>query len=161
MPFNLIAWLFTDPETAGTTNPKTGAFQVEMFHFYVIWIIFCSLGILISFYFAVEGRKRFVKNSPVIRDMFSRYLGWLAVICVIGFPLMFARAVLFQYFFAWRFWRYLWLVSLLVWAILWVVYLIRKFPKDREEYLLRKNNKKYMPSPAKNNRRKAKAASAR
>ncbi|MGZ3630323.1 MAG: hypothetical protein ACXVDN_22015, partial [Ktedonobacteraceae bacterium] len=86
MHFNLIQWLFTDPCTAtncvvGTaTSPGT---PPETFHFYVPWIIFCSLGVLIPFYYSVEGRKRFVKDKPVIKNMLDRFLGWLAIICIL------------------------------------------------------------------------------
>jgi len=145
MHFNLIQWLFTDPVTAGGTNP-------EPFHFYVPWLVFCTLGVLIAFYYSVEGRKRFVKNKPIIKYMLDRYLGWLAIICVIGYPLIFARAYLDAYFFAWRVWRYLWLAALLAWAITWIVYLVRKYPKERANYLAYQNRQQYIP---KSNKRKA------
>ena len=147
MHFNLIQWLFTDPFTAATNGGLSVA--EEPFHFYVPWIIFCSLGVLIAFYYSVEGRKRFVKDKPVIKYMLDRYLGWLAVICLIGFPLIFARAYLDAYFFAWRVWRYLWLVGLLAWAITWAVYLIRKYPKERANYLAYQNRQQYVPKSSK------------
>jgi hypothetical protein len=155
MQFNLIQWLFTDPATAGSNAGLAGP---ETFHFYIPWIIFCSAGVLIAFYYSVEGRKRFFKSKPVEKYMLDRYLGWLAVICVIGFPLIFCRAYLTPYFFAWRVWRYLWLASLLAWAITWVVYLVRKYPKERDNYLAYQNRQKYVP---KSNKRKSKAASTR
>src|SRR5438309_362482 len=108
MHFNLIHWLFDDPLTAGTNAGLSGP---ETFHFLYPWLIFCSLGVLIAFYYSVEGRKRFVKNKPIIKYMLDRYLGWLTVICLIGYPLIFAREYLTPYFFAWRFWRYLLLVA--------------------------------------------------
>ncbi|MGB8344034.1 MAG: hypothetical protein WCD86_04070 [Ktedonobacteraceae bacterium] len=149
---NLISWLFTDPLTAG------GGTVPETFHYLWQWIVFCSVGLIICFYYAVEGRKRFVKNKPVIKYMLDRYLGWFAVICFIGFPLIFCRQYLFQYFFAWRVWRYLWLAALLAWAITWVVYLVRRYPKERASYLARQNRQQYIP---KKNSNKRKAASAR
>jgi len=145
MHFNLIQWLFTDPVTAGGSTPET-------FHFLFPWLIFCSLGVLIAFYYSVEGRKRFVKNKPIIKYMLDRYLGWLAIICIIGYPLIFARAYLDAYFFAWRVWRYLWLAALLAWAITWIVYLVRKYPKERANYLAYQNRQQYIP---KSNKRKA------
>ncbi len=157
--FNLINWFFTDPCTAtncvlGTsTSPGT---PPETFHFYVPWIIFCILGVLIPFYYSVEGRKRFVKNKPIARYMFDRYFGWLAIISILGFPLIFSRAFLYLYFFAWRFWRYAWLAGLLAWAIVWILYLVRKYPRERDSWLAQENRKQYIP---KGNRRKAKAAS--
>ena len=110
MNFNLIHWLFDDPYTAGTNAGLGGP---ETFHFLYPWLIFCSVGVLIAFYYSVEGRKRFVKNKPIIKYMLDRYLGWLTVICLIGYPLIFAREYLAAYFFAWRVWRYLWLAALL------------------------------------------------
>src|SRR5579884_722664 len=141
MHFNLINWLFTDPCTATSCVDATSG----------------SPGVLIAFYYSVEGRKRFVKNKPILKYMLDRYLGWFAVICIIGFPLIFARAYLYQYFFAWRFWRYLWLAGLLAWAITWIVYLVRKYPQERDNYLAYQNRQQYIPK--KSNKRKAKAAS--
>lgn len=158
MHFNLINWLFTDPCTATNcvaATSTTAATPPEVFHFYAPWLIFCSLGVLIAFYYSVEGRKRFVKNKPIIKYMLDRYLGWLAIICIIGFPLIFARAYLYEYFFAWRIWRYLWLAALLAWAIVWAVYLIRKYPKERAEYLAYQNRQQYIPKGNKQSRRKA------
>src|SRR3989442_7501212 len=74
MNFNLIHWLFDDPYTAGTNAGLTGP---ETFHYLYPWLIFCSVGVLIAFYYSVEGRKRFVKNKPIIKYMLDRYLGWL------------------------------------------------------------------------------------
>jgi hypothetical protein len=159
MHFNLIQWLFTDPCTATNCVIATGTtpgVPPETFHFYVPWLIFCSLGVLIPFYYSVEGRKRFVKDKPVIKNMLDRFLGWFAIICIIGFPLIFARAYLYQYFFAWRFWRYLWLAALLAWAIIWVIYLVRKFPKEQANYQAYRKRGQYIPkSKSKNGKRKA------
>ncbi len=61
MNFNLIQWLFTDPCSATNcvvstaTSPGT---PPETFHFYIPWTIFCIIGVLIPFYYSVEGRKR-------------------------------------------------------------------------------------------------------
>ncbi len=163
MHFSLINWLFTDPCTATNCTAATSgtaATQPETFHFYVLWIVFCIVGILIPFYYSVEGRKRFVKFKPVAKYMLDRYLGWLAIICIIGFPLIFSRAYLYQYFFAWRVWRYGWLAGLLVWAILWILYLTRKYPRERDAFLAEQNRKQYIPrGNRQGNRRKAKATS--
>jgi len=159
MHFNLINWLFTDPCTATNcvvATATTPATPPEPFHFYLPWLIFCSLGLLIAFYYSVEGRKRFVKNKPVMMYMLDRYLGWFAIVCILGYPLIFSRAFLYEYFFAWRVWRYLWLVGLLVWAVLWAIYLVRKYPQERDSWRARENIKQYIP---KGNRRKAKAGS--
>ncbi len=152
MHFNPIEWLFTDPYTAasnaGQTNP-------ESFHFYIPWIIFCSLAILIPFYYSVEGRKRFLKDNPILKRVLDNYLGWFAVIGVVGFPLIFSRAYLGGYFFAWRFWRYLWLIALVFWAVKLVLYLVRKYPKEKASFLAYKNQQQYMP---KSGKRRQKAA---
>ena len=127
MSFNLYHWLFDDAITAGGTGPDGS----EIFHYFWPYLIFCGVGLLIWFYFWVEGRKRFVDSTYYLKHMLERYLNWLAIICFIGIPIDLARVVLDGYFFSWRFWRYLWLVALLVWAVLWIVYLVRKFPKER------------------------------
>ena len=155
MQFNLIHWLFDDPYTAGSNAGLNGP---ETFHYYIPWIVFCSLGVLIAFYYSVEGRKRFFKSNPVVKYMLDRYLGWLAIICIIGYPLIFSRAYLAQYFFAWRVWRYLWLAALVAWAITWIVYLVRKYPKERDNYRAYQNRQQYIP---KSNKRKTKTASSR
>ncbi|MEO8953912.1 MAG: hypothetical protein ABI396_00260 [Ktedonobacteraceae bacterium] len=149
MHFSLVNWLFDDPATAGSNAGLSGP---ETFHFMLPWMAFCIIGILIAFYYSVEGRKRFVKNKPLIKYMLDRYLGWLTIICILGFPLMFSRAYLYQYFFAWRVWRYAWLAGLLAWAIVWLVYLVRKYPKERANYIAYQNRQQYIP---KGNKRKA------
>src|SRR5207253_6488593 len=64
----------------------------------------CALPIF-AFYYSVEGRKRFVKSKPLVKYMLDRYLGWLTIICVVAFPIIFSRAYLDGYFFAWRIWQ--------------------------------------------------------
>jgi hypothetical protein len=49
-------------------------------------------------------------------------------------------------------WRYLWLAALLVWAIIWIVYLVRKYPQERANYIAYQNRQQYIP---KANKRKA------
>lgn len=150
MHFDLYHWLFDDPYTA------TGSGRPETFHFLIPWLLFCCAGLLIAFYYSVEGRKRFVKNKPLIKYMLDRYVGWFAVICVIGLPLIFSRVFLDAYFFAWRVWRYLWLAGLLAWAVTWIVYLVRKYPQERANYIAYQKRQKYMP---KSEKRKTKTAS--
>ncbi len=141
MPFNIFNWLFQDAITAGGPNSDGS----EVFHYFWHYLIFCGVGLLIWFYYWVEGRKRFVDRNYPLKDMLDRYLNWLAIICFVGIPIDLARVVLPGYFFAWRFWRYLWLVALLVWAVLWIVYLVRRFPVQREgfkEWLKRQATKR-------------------
>lgn len=151
MQFNLFNWLFQDPYTAGATLPGGS----EPFHYFWPWLIFCGAGLLLCFYYWVEGRKRFVKSRPLVKYMFDRYLNWFAIICFVGIPIDLARVALDQYFFAWRVWRYLWLVALAVWAILWIVYLVRKYPQERASFAAYQKRQQYM-RPAK---RKLKTAS--
>ncbi|MDQ2904805.1 MAG: hypothetical protein M3Y81_14790 [Chloroflexota bacterium] len=155
MHFNIVNWLFNDPWTAGSNAGLGGP---EAFHYYIPWLVFCSVGVLICFYYAVEGRKRFVKSKPLIKYMLDRYLGWFAVICIIGYPLIFSRAYLDQYFFAWRVWRYLWLLSLVVLAVMLIVYMVRKYPAERDNWRAYQNRQQYIPSP-RNSRRKARVSS--
>ncbi|MBV9616967.1 MAG: hypothetical protein JO031_16050 [Ktedonobacteraceae bacterium] len=150
MHFNLYNWLFQDPLTAG------GGTTAEPFHLLWPYLIFCLAGLLICFYYSVEGRKRFVKDKPILKYMLDRYLGWFAVICFIGLPIIGARVTLDGYFFAWRLWRYLWFVGLLTWAVLWIIYLVRTYPKERANYIAYQNRQQYIP---KGNKRKAKATS--
>lgn len=150
MNFNLYNWLFQDPLTAG------GGTNAEPFRLFWPYLIFCVAGLLLTFYYSVEGRKRFVKNKPIVKYMLDRYLGWFAIICFIGLPIIFSREYLDAYFFAWRFWRYLWLAGLLVWAILWAVYLIRKYPQEQANFVAYQNRQQYIP---KGSKRKAKAGS--
>lgn len=152
MHFNLFNWLFQDPVAAGQNLNPAGT---EKFHFLWPWLIFCCAGLLIYFYYSVEGRKRFVKSRPLMKYMLDRYLGWLAVITFIGLPLIFSRVYLSGFFFAWRVWRYLWLLGLLTWAVIWVVYLVKKYPKERASFVAYQNRQQYI-KPAK---RKAKVGS--
>ncbi|HLG77740.1 MAG TPA: hypothetical protein VKX46_15085 [Ktedonobacteraceae bacterium] len=152
MHFDLIQWLFTDPVTAGSNGNLPGS---EPFHYTWPWLIFCCAGLLITFYYSVEGRKRFVKSRPLIKYMLDRYLTWFAVICFVGLPLLASRLFIDNAFFAWRIWRYLWFVSLIVWAILWVVYLVRKYPEERANFIAYQNRQQYIRT----RKRKATAAS--
>jgi small-conductance mechanosensitive channel len=92
----------------------------------------------------VEGRKRFVKSNPIIKRVLDDYLNWFAVICFVGLPIIFARVYLDGYFFAWRFWRYLWAVALLVWAVMFVVYWIRKYPAERDNFVAYQRRQRYI-----------------
>lgn len=152
MHFDLYHWLFDDPVTAGSNAGMSGA---EPFHFLWPWLIFCCAGLLLSFYYSVEGRKRFVKGKPAMKYMLDRYIGWFAIICFIGLPLIGARVALDGYFFAWRFWRYLWIVGMIVWAVLFLLHYIRKYPQEKAYYSSVQNQRKYH----KVSNRRAKAAS--
>ena len=147
MHFNLVNWLFQDPCTA--TGCYAGGPAAEVFHFYAPWLIFCVLGLLVAFYYSVEGRKRFTKSRPWVKYMLDRYLGWLAIICIIALPIIGARSALDSYFFAWRAWRYLWLAGLIVWAILFIVHRFRTYPQERDYYQHLKKRDQYIPKSSK------------
>ena len=66
MRFDLYHWLFDDPITAGS---NAGLSTAETFHFLWPWLVFCCAGLLLTFYYSVEGRKRFVKTKPIIKRM--------------------------------------------------------------------------------------------
>lgn len=155
MHFDLYHWLFDDPITAGSSAGLSGP---ETFHYLWPMLVFCLAGLLITFYYSVEGRKRFVKNKTLIKYMLDRYLGWFAILCFIGLPIIFGRVFLDGYFFAWRFWRYLWLAGLVAWAITWIVYLARKYPAERANYVAYQTREQYIKRNN-SNKRKAKAAS--
>ncbi len=156
MHLNLINWLFQDPCTA--TGCYSGGPAPEAFHYYPLWIIFCALGLLVTFYYSVEGRKRFTKGRPALKYMLDRYFTWLAIICIIGFPLIGARAALYQYFFAWRFWRYAWVLALVIWAILFIVHRFRRYTQERDYYQHLEKRNQYMPKAHKSGKRKAASA---
>lgn len=153
MHFSLLNWLFQDPCTA-TNGCYSGGPAAETFHYYPLWIAFCAVGLLISFYYSVEGRKRFTKDRPWVKYMLDRYLGWLAILCIIAIPIIASRAVLYEYFFAWRIWRYLWLLSMVIWAALFAVHRFRKYPEERDYYQHLKKRDQYIP---KANKRKTRA----
>ncbi|GCE47353.1 hypothetical protein EI42_00883 [Thermosporothrix hazakensis] len=153
MQFDLLRWLFQDPATAGADAGLSGS---EPFHFLWPWVIFCGLGLLVWFYYTVEGRKRFVKGKPIAKRMLDRFLGWLAVLCLVGFVFIFARVAMDSSLFAWRFWRYLWGLGLLTWAVVWVVYLIKRYPKERANMEAWNRRQQYIPA---GKRKKAKAGS--
>lgn len=152
MGTNLVQWLFTDPIQAGSKANLSGA---EPFHFLWPWLIFCLLGLLIYFYYVVEGRKRFVKSKPILKYMLDRYLGWFAVICFVGLPILGARMALDFSFFAWRIWRYLWLVGLVLWAVWWIVYLVRGYSAEKASFDAYQRRQQYIP---KGNKKKTRAA---
>jgi hypothetical protein len=154
MKFNLYHWLFDDPYTAGSS---AGLSTPEVFHYVWPWLIFCCAGLLLCFYYAVEGRKRFFKSKMIAKRMLDNSLTWFSVICFVGLPIIFSRVFLDGYFFAWRLWRYLWLASLISWAIVWIVYLIRKYPQERAGLQAYYKQQRYVPKPG-SGKRKARAA---
>lgn len=154
---NIIKWLFTDPQTAcidATAASKvcaaikgaTGPQYVEVFHFYLPWLIFCALGLLIPLYYTLEGRKRFVKGNLLLKRNLDRFmdhhLPWLAGV---GLMLVAFRYAADSSFLAWRAWRYAWLAWGLGLAIFWGVYLVRRFPQESAYYKRYHTLMRYVP----------------
>jgi len=150
----IIQWLFTDPVTAGGGN------GTETFHFYLPWIIFCALGLLVPFYYWVEGRKRFFKKNVLNKRLMDKYMNKLLYIALVGWPLIACRYLLDSTPLAWRFWRYLWLLWLAVVTVRLLWYLVRHYPEDRQDYLRNARLLEYFPKPrdTKTKPREAKAS---
>ncbi|HEV2235660.1 MAG TPA: hypothetical protein VGR57_03275 [Ktedonobacterales bacterium] len=158
---HLLKWLFTDPQTAcadATAANKvcaaipgaTSQQFVEVFHFYVPWLIFCALGVLIPIYYNLEGRKRFVKGNMLLKRNLDRFmdhhLPWLGGV---GLMLIAFRYAADSAFLSWRAWRYAWLAWGLGIAIFWGYYLVRRFPKERAYYQRYHTLMRYVPQPRK------------
>src|SRR5689334_24009733 len=160
----IVKWLFTDPQTAcadATTASKVcaaihgasgGAQFVEVFHFYVPWIIFCVLGLLIPFYYNFEGRKRLVKGNLLLKRNLDRlmdhHLPWLAGV---GLMLILFRYAADSAFLSWRAWRYAWLLWGLGIAIYWGIYLVRRYPQEAAYYKRYHTLRRYVPQPKRRN----------
>jgi hypothetical protein len=149
--FNLYHWLFDDARTAGY---NAGLSNAEDFRFFWAWIIFSCVGLLIAFYYGVEGRKRFFKTKPLAKYMLDKYLTWLAVLCFVALIFVFGRVQLDASFFSWRFWRVLWAAGFIWWASAWLLYLVRVYPKERANLIAWDKRQQYVP---KSSKRKAKA----
>jgi len=140
--FNLFQWLFTDPVNAGAA---VGA-KSEAFHFYVPWIVFCAGSLLAWVYYNVEGRKRVVHSDALWRSILDRLLNHLALIAFVGFIIIFFRwseAGIFS----WRFWRYLWLLWLVVFSGRWALYFMFKYKEERLSYDAYRTHQRYVAQP--------------
>ena len=137
----IITWLFTDPTTAG------GANGVEKFHFYLPWLIFLALGLLVPFYYWVEGRKRFFKKNWLNRQLMDKYMNKLVIIALVGWPILGARVYIDNSPLAWRIWRYAWLIWLVVVVARLLFYLVARYPEERLDYLRNARLVQYFPKP--------------
>jgi len=114
---HIVQWLFTDPQSA------TGdAAHPEHFHFWVPWIIFCALGLLIPFYYWVEGRKRFFSKHTLHKYLLDKFVNQLALVAFVGWLVMGARAFMDSSLFSWRVWRYGWLLWVAIIVGYWTYY---------------------------------------
>ncbi len=145
-----MGWLFTDPVTAGTAG------KAEVFHFYVPWIIVCTLGLLIPMYYFGEGRRRFFGRNALNRYQMNKLMRQIWPWALVGWFLIFARFALDDSLFAWRFWRYAWVAWAVVIAGRWLYYLFFRYGADRAAYLRQRTLERYYPQP-RARRRTAKA----
>jgi hypothetical protein len=168
---NFLAWLISDPVSAcqsvtsatkncAAVSTQNGVQYVEVFHFYVPWMIFCALGLLIPFYYAVEGRRRFIKGRvlPLYKYMADRIMTQLAWLSLVGWIIIGARAANAQIF-SMRFWRYAWAAWAVGLVIYWIVYLVRKHPRERKAYLDHQVLSQYVPESRARRKNAAKASS--
>ncbi len=139
---DIIKWLFTDPVTAGG-----GLTGTEQFHFYLPWIIFCALGLLVPFYYWVEGRKRFFKKNVLNKRLMDKYMNKWVIMALVGWPLIGARFLLDSTPLSWRAWRYIWLIWVGVVIVRLVFYLVVKYPDERADYLRNARLLEYFPKP--------------
>jgi hypothetical protein len=149
MKFNLIQWLFTDPCTAGG-GPASGNSDCpnpEQFHFWVPWLIICVGLIVFWGYYQVEGRRRIFGNHALHKSIFDRMLNAYAVIGLVGLIVMFFRWAADSSLFAWRFWRYAWLVWLLAVTVRWGIYFIFKYKSELDSYRAYRTHQRYVPQP--------------
>jgi hypothetical protein len=148
---HIVQWLFTDPQSA------TGdAAHPEQFHFWVPWIIFCALGLLIPFYYRVEGRKRFFGGHALHKYLLDKFGNQLALVAFVGWLVMGARAFMDSSLFSWRIWRYGWLLWVAIIVGYWTYYMIRRYPAEIQQYRRHRTMQQYVPQP-KQKRRAARA----
>ena len=155
---HIVQWLFTDPISAGT-NTQSG--NEEQFHFYLPWIIFCALGLLIPFYYWIEGRKRFFGSHTLHKYILDKMMNQLALLAFAGPLLMFGRRYMDSSLFSWRVWRYGWLLWGAILIVYWTIYFIRTYPQQIAEYRRYRTMQKYVPQPKTKRDRKPAKAGAR
>ena len=165
---NLFQWLFTDPITAcssasaaskicASVNGANGVQYVEVFHYWIVWIVVAALGLVIPAYYWIEGRKRLVKGRsiPLHKILLDKFMNQLALWAVVAPFIMFGRYAMDSSFFAWRIWRYGWLAWAAGIGIYWLVYFVRHYENHRTAYETNKMLGQYVPAP----RARRKAAS--
>lgn len=149
---HIVQWLFTDPITA-----SGDAAHPEQFHFWVPWIIFCALGLLVPFYYWVEGRRRFFGSHTLHKGMMDKIMNQLALIAFVGWFVMGARAFMDSSLFSWRVWRYGWLLWIAIVVGYWVYFMIRRYPRLLDKHRYQRTMQQYIPK----SRRERRAAGAR
>lgn len=141
---HIISWLFTDPQTAGA---NTASGKPEVFHYYVPWIIFCSLGLVLPAYYWLEGRRRLFGSHTLHKYLLDKFMTQIAWIAFVGWFAIGARWALDGSLFSYRFWRYAWALWFAVVIVRWLVYMIRKYPTEIKQYRQYRTQQQYMPLP--------------
>lgn len=140
---NLMAWLFTDPQTEmANLNLSSPAPYPNL-----LFLVVIGTSFLIAFYYTVEGRKRipFIKDNRVWKYIFDRMLKshlpiWALVgLFVVGFHFI-------PSFFAWRIWTVLWVAWGVSLVGYWIVYFVRDFPRHIVGYEKKIERTKFLPS---------------
>ncbi len=152
----IISFLFTDPVSAGA-NTSSG--NPEVFHFYLPWIVFCTLGLLIPFYYGVEARKRFFGGHTVNKWVADKMMNQLWPLALVGFVLIGARFALNGSLFSFRFWRYAWLIWGVALIVYWTYFFIARYDKMLKSYRAYRVKAQYHPRP--NTKRRTVRASSR
>ena len=126
MKFNLIQWLFTDPCSAGggpasgnADCPNPGAIPLLRALAGVLHRLPRDLGLLPD-----RGAPQLFSGHAVNKRIFDNMLNNFAVIGLVGLFIIFFRWAADSSLFAWRFWRYAWLVWLAAITIRWGIYFI-------------------------------------
>lgn len=151
---HIVQFLFTDPVSAGA---QTASGKPEVFHFYLPWIIVCVLGLLIPFYYWMEGRRRFFGSHTVNKYVLDKMMNQLALWAFVGPFVMFGRWAMDSSLFSWRIWRYLWALWAVILVVYWAIFFVRTYPKMLRDYKYRRTMEKYIPQP----KAKRKTAGAR
>ena len=157
---NFLTWLFTDPVTAcvdatvsnntckATTLADGTTGYVEVFHFWWLWIVVTVVALALYGYYWLEGRKRLVKGRtiPLHKYMLDKFANQVGLWAVIAPFLMFGRFALDSSLFAWRFWRYAWLLWAAVIAAYWLIYFMRHYQTERDAHYYRQTMEQYKPT---------------
>jgi hypothetical protein len=140
----IVAWLFTDPVSAGLNSPSG---QPEAFQFYVPWMIFCGLGLLIPIYYALEGRRRFFGHHTLHKYLMTKFMNQLWPLALVGWILIGARYALDSSLFAWRVWQLGWLLWLGIIGAYWALYFTRHYSNHLEYQRQERVKAQYHPQP--------------
>ena len=150
----IMSFLFTDPVSAGYNTPSN---HPETFHFYLPWIIVCSLLLLIPIYYGLEGRKRFFGHHTLHKYLADRFVGQLWPLGLVGFFLIIFRYTLDSVFLSFRVWRYAWALWAVAIVVYWAYYFAVRYSDQRRAFLRQRTLEKYHPQP----RRRAVRAGSR